>query len=74
MNSNFKPRNPFSFQAYKFDLGTFMSLWRNHDDNHFLMKINRMQEKEYSNFYIYRLNYALVNELASGEDFFRHVW
>jgi len=33
-----------------------------------------MDEKDYSNYYIYHLKYALENKLASSEDFFRHVW
>ena len=37
--SYFKPRKPFSFSPHPFDLGTFMGLWQNHDDNHFLLKI-----------------------------------
>ncbi|MCX2483695.1 hypothetical protein [Pedobacter sp. MR2016-24] len=72
--SYFKPRKPFSFSPHPFDLGTFMGLWQNHDDNHFLLKIYRMNEKEFSSYYAYHLNYALKNNLTSSEDFFSHVW
>jgi len=72
--SYFKPRKPFSFSANPYDLGTFMGLWQNHDDNHFLLKIYRMDEKEYSDYYSYHLDYALEHNLISEEDFFRHVW
>lgn len=71
--SYFKPRKPFSFSPHPFDLGTFMGLWQNHDDNHFLLKIYRINEKGFSDYYSYHLNYALENNLASAEDFFRHV-
>lgn len=75
MNSSyFKPRKPLSFSTNSFDLGTIMGLWHNHDDNHFLLKIYRLDEKEYSDYYNYHLNYALENKLASEEDFFRHAW
>ncbi|RZJ80430.1 MAG: hypothetical protein EOO20_25990 [Chryseobacterium sp.] len=72
--SYFKPRKPFSFSAHSYDLGTFMGLWYNHDDNHFLLKIYRMDEREFGDYYNYHLNYALENDLTSEEDFFRHVW
>ncbi|RZJ90330.1 MAG: hypothetical protein EOO20_08450 [Chryseobacterium sp.] len=72
--SYFKPRKPFSFSSHPYDLGTYLGLWRSHDDNHFLLKIYRMDEKEFFDYYSYHLNYALENQLASNEDFFRHVW
>jgi hypothetical protein len=72
--SYFKPRKPFSFSPHAYDLGTFMGLWHIHDDNHFLLKIYRIDEKEYADYYSYHLNYARKNNLAGEEDFFRHVW
>lgn len=51
-----------------------MGLWQNHDDNHFLLKIYRINEMEFSDYYSYHLNYALENNFASAKDFFRHVW
>ena len=72
--SYFKPRKPFSFSSHPYDLGTYMGLWHSHDDNHFLLKIYRIDEKELSNYYDYYVNYALGNNLAGEEDFFRHVW
>ncbi|RYE27792.1 MAG: hypothetical protein EOP48_34230, partial [Sphingobacteriales bacterium] len=72
--SYFKPRKPFSFSPHPFDLGTFMGLWHSHDDNHFLLKIYRMDEKEYYDYYSYHINYALENNLVSEDDFFHHVW
>lgn len=51
-----------------------MGLWYSHDDNHFLLKIYRMDEDEFPDYYNYHLKYCLKNELAKEEDFFRHVW
>jgi len=51
-----------------------MGLWHNHDDNHFLLKIYRIHEKEFSDYYSYHLNYAIENDLTEEDDFFRHVW
>lgn len=72
--SYFKPRKPFSFSTHPYDLGTFMGLWQNHDDNHFLLNIYRIDKKEFSDYYSYHLNYALKSDLTIEEDFFRHVW
>jgi hypothetical protein len=72
--SYFKPRKPFSFSPHPYDLGTLMGLWHSHDDNHFLIKIYRIEEKEFADYYSYHLNYALENNLVNEEEFFRHVW
>lgn len=72
--SYFKPRKRFSFTFHPYDLGTFMGLWYNHDDNHFLLKIYKIDQTEFSNFYSHHLNYVLENNLLNEEDFFRHVW
>lgn len=49
-----------------------MGLWHSHDGNHFLLKIYRIDKKEFFNYYY--LNYVIRNNLISEEDFFRHVW
>ncbi|MNK40327.1 hypothetical protein D3C87_589730 [compost metagenome] len=72
--SYFKPRKPFSFSSHPYDLGTFIGLWHKHDDNHFLLKIYRIEEREFVDYYSYHLNYALENNLVNEEEFFRHVW
>lgn len=72
--SYFKSRKPFLFSPHPFDLGTFMGLWYSHDDNHFLLKIYRMDEKEFPDYYNYHLNYTLENNLLGEKDFYRHVW
>jgi len=72
--SYFKPRKSFSFSPHPYELGTFIGLWHNHDDNHFLLKIYRMDESGFSFYYNYHLNYTLERDLTSEENFFRHVW
>lgn len=72
--SYFKPRKPFSLSSHPYNLGTIIGLWHSHDDNHFLLKIYRIGEKEFPNYYSHHLNYALENNFASAEDFFRNVW
>jgi hypothetical protein len=72
--SYFKPRKSFSLSAHQYDLGTFFGLWHSHDDNHFLLKIYRIGEEEFSDYYNYHLRYCLENNLSDEEEFFRHVW
>jgi len=72
--SCFEPRKPFFISSHKYDLGTFIGLWHRHDDNHFLLKVYEMDEEEFPDYYTHHLNYALENNLASEEDFFRYVW
>ncbi len=70
----FRPRKAFSFSPHPYDLGTYVGLWRGYDDNHFLLKIYRMKEEEFSVYYRYHLNYALESNLITEKDFFNHVW
>ncbi|RZK40911.1 MAG: hypothetical protein EOO90_13160 [Pedobacter sp.] len=72
--SYFSPRKRFSFSSHPYDLGTIMGLWHSHDDNHFLLKIYNMAEKEFADYYGYDLNHALANKLTTEEDFYSHVW
>jgi len=51
-----------------------MGLWHSHNDNHFLLKVYRISEMEFSDFYKYHLDYCLKNNLANEEDFYRYVW
>ena len=72
--SYFKPRKPFSFSAHSYDIGSPIGFWESHDDNHFLLKIYKMDEKEFADYYRYHLNYALADQLTTEEDFYNHVW
>lgn len=72
--SYFSQRKRFSFSSHPFDLGTIMGLWHSHDDNHFLLKIYSIDEKEFADYYGYHLSYALTNKLTAEEDFYSHVW
>lgn len=55
-------------------MGTFTSFWHSYDDNHFLLKICRINESEYSSYYDYHLNYTLENRIGNEEEFYCHVW
>lgn len=72
--SYFSPRKRFSFSSNPYDLGTIMGLWHSHDDNHFLLKIYKIDEKEFADYYEYHLSHALSNKITIEEDFYGHVW
>ncbi len=73
-NTYFKPRKPFSFSCNPYDIGTFLGLWRNHDDNHFLLKIYLLNENSFEEYYNYHLSHTLKNGIGNEEGFYSHVW
>lgn len=74
ISSYFKPRQRFSFFPNRYDIGTFFGYWNSHDDNHFLLKIYKIDPSHFRSYYLYHLSYSLENKLSSQEQFFRHVW
>lgn len=70
----FKPRKPLSFSPHPYDIGTLLGLWRNHDDNHFLLKIYHLNENKFEEYYNYHLSYTLENDIGIEENFYSHVW
>lgn len=70
----FKPRKAFSFSPHPYDIGTALGLWRNHDDNHFLLKIYNLNEIDFDNYYNYHMSYSLENNITNEENFYRYVW
>ncbi|TKC03117.1 hypothetical protein [Pedobacter cryotolerans] len=70
----FKPRKAFSLSPHPYDIGTALGLWRNHDDNHFLLKIYSLNEASFDEYYNYHLSYTIKYDIAIEEDFYRHVW
>ena len=70
----FKPRQPFSFSSHPYDIGTLLGLWRNHDDNHFILKIYHLNENKFDEYYNYHLSHTLKNDIGNEEEFYSHVW
>lgn len=70
----FKARKAISFSPHKYDIGTALGLWHNHDDNHFLLKIYRLNEDSHAEYYNYHLSHTLENNIGTEEDFYGHVW
>jgi len=72
--SYFRSRKRFYFSPHPYDIGTLFGLWRNHDDNHFLLKIYHLNENKFDEYYDYHLSYTLENNIGTEEDYYRHVW
>ncbi|MFP5082176.1 hypothetical protein [Pedobacter sp. JCM 36344] len=72
--SYFKPRKPFDFSAHTYDIGVPIGFWKDHDDNHFLLKLYKLDEQLFAEYYKYHLSYTLENNIGSEEDFFQQVW
>jgi hypothetical protein len=72
--SYFKPRKFLDFSPHPYEIGNPIGFWHDRDDNHFLLKIYKFDEKLYPEYYGYHLTYTLENSIGSAEDFFRHVW
>lgn len=71
--SYFKYRKSFDFSAHPYDIGTFTNFWYDYDDNHFLLKLYKLSENQYSEYYNYHLSHTLMEEIGNEEDFFRQV-
>lgn len=72
--SYFKPRKPFGFSPHPYDIGNIFGFWKTYDDNHFLLKIYKIDIQCFANYYNYHLEYTLVNNIGNEEDFFSEVW
>lgn len=50
-------------------------LKRGSDDNHFLLKVYKLEPSSFGDYYLYHLDYYLSkDEQNSEEEFFKHVW
>mgnify|MGYP003538950761 CR=1 FL=1 len=75
MNNNyFKLRTKHRFRKNKFDLGPFFLLNPIHTSGYFVMRVFKLNEDEYLNFYNDHLKYYLKNnEEGSEKDFLAKV-
>ncbi|OYD40433.1 hypothetical protein [Sphingobacterium cellulitidis] len=71
----FKYRKAFQRNAHPYDLGVLTGLRRGSDDNHFLLKVYKLEPSSFEGYYLYHLDYYLSkDEQNSEEEFFTHVW
>nr|WP_294945076.1 hypothetical protein [uncultured Mucilaginibacter sp.] len=69
----FKFRKPFDFSAHQYDIGRAFFSNRRLEDNFFLLKVYKIDEIEYNQFYDCQLDYYLKANPENEERFFDHV-
>ena len=72
-NNYFKFRKPFDFSPHRYDIGRAFFSNKRLEDNFFLLKVYKIGETEYNQFYDYQLEYYLKANPASEERFFNQV-
>lgn len=71
----FKYRTAFQPKVHPYDLGVLTGLKRGSDDNHFLLKVYKLDASAFEAYYLYHLKYYLEKDERNNEhDFFVHVW
>ncbi len=71
----FKYRKAFQRKVHPYDLGVLTGLKRGSDDNHFLLKVYKLDAYAFEDYYLYHLEYYLEKDERNNEkEFFEHVW
>lgn len=72
LRSYFKIRDPWNFKPHKFEIGTpfFKSAFQ---DNHFFLKLYKLREIEFADFYNFHLSHYLKTFSGDEQDFYRYV-
>ena len=71
----FKYRKAFQRNAHPYDQGVLTGLRRGSDDNHFLLKIYKLEPASFEGYYQYHLDHYLSKDEGNSEkEFFAHVW
>lgn len=72
LHSYFKIRDPWNFKPHQFEIGTPF-IRSSFDDNHFFLKLYKLGESQFSDFYNYHLGHYLQNFNGSEQGFHKHV-
>lgn len=71
-HSYFKIRDPWNFKPHQFEIGTPFIRSAFHD-NHFFLKLYKLVESEFPDFYNFHLAHYLGNFPGDEQDFYRYV-
>jgi len=71
-HSYFKIRDPWNFKPHQFEIGTPFIRSSFHD-NHFFLKLYKLEENEFAGFYNFHLVHYLENFPGDKQDFHRYV-
>ena len=72
LHSYLKVRDPWSFKPHRFEIGTPV-IQSSFHDNHFFLKLYKVGENEFADFYNYHLGHYLENFPGDEQDFHRYV-
>ena len=72
--NHFKPKRLFDFSIRSYDIGNPIGSWQKYEDNHFLNKLYKLNERIFKEYYEYHLAYVLDNNIVCEEAFFYKVW
>lgn len=72
LHSYFKIRDPWNFKPHKFDVGTPV-IQSSFHDNHFFLKLYKLGENEFTDFYDYHLVYYIDKFSGNEQNFHRYV-
>ncbi len=72
LHSYFKIRDPWNFKPHQFEIGTPFIRSSFHD-NHFFLKLHKLQENKFPDFYNYHLRHYLENFPGGEQDFHRYL-
>jgi hypothetical protein len=73
-DSFFRFQNRFDFNPHKYDIGRPIFYNKLLEDNFFVLKIYRLEESEYPDFYEHQSNHYLKMNPSGEEVFFKHVY
>jgi hypothetical protein len=71
---NFKHRNFFDFNPHPFDIGNAIGRWKGHEDNHFILKLLKLQGEQYPSYYQHHADHFVIEGKGNPERFFKTVW
>lgn len=70
--SYFKIRDPWNFKPHRFEIGTVL-IQSSFHDNHFLLKLYKLDDQELPEFYYFHLRYYIDSVKGNEQDFHRYV-
>jgi len=70
----FKARKRFDFFPHPYDIGNLFGPWKRNADSHFVLKLYKLDAREYQDYYAHHLNHTLKNKISPEEEFFKQLW
>ena len=71
---NFKHQGFFDFSPHPYDVGNPFGKWQGYEDNHFIRKLLKLNDDQYSSYYQHHSDDYIDGERGTPEQFFKIVW